>query len=107
MTRFIYFWYGIGSTAIFVLSLLINYMLFQKTSFLLAYLLSSVFLFYATVKRLQDINQSGLKAFLMFIPLVKQLFFLYLLFPRGTDGDNAYGADPLSYLKSKPMRGLK
>lgn len=47
------------------------------------------------IRRLHDIGLSGYFVLLALIPLVSLGFMLYILFKKGTDGDNAYGPDPL------------
>ncbi len=47
------------------------------------------------IKRLHDLDKGGLWALIMLIPIVDFFFGLYLLFAKGTDGNNQYGADPL------------
>lgn len=46
------------------------------------------------VRRLHDINKSGLMFFVLLIPLVGAIWLLVLLFTEGTIGENKYGADP-------------
>lgn len=48
-----------------------------------------------TVKRLHDLNKGGLFALILLVPIVNFFFELYLLFVKGTDGQNEYGEDPL------------
>ncbi|MBQ7198976.1 MAG: DUF805 domain-containing protein, partial [Selenomonadaceae bacterium] len=47
------------------------------------------------IKRLHDLDKGGLWVLIMLIPIVDFFFGLYLLFAKGTDGYNQYGADPL------------
>ena len=49
------------------------------------------------VRRLHDLNKSWTWIFILFIPLVNFLFYLYLLFAKGTVGSNRFGDDPLEY----------
>ena len=48
-----------------------------------------------SVKRLHDINNNGLIAFVIFIPGVEILLMLYLFMIKGNEGFNAYGSDPI------------
>ncbi len=48
-----------------------------------------------TIRRLQDLNHSPLVWMLGYLPVINLFFFLYLLFAKGTEGDNVYGPDPL------------
>ena len=48
------------------------------------------------VRRLHDLDKSGYFALIWFIPLIGFLFSIYLMFAKGTDGPNQYGADPLN-----------
>ncbi|EKU71120.1 DUF805 domain-containing protein [Selenomonas sp. F0473] len=47
------------------------------------------------IRRLHDTNQSGFFCLLNFVPFVNIGLGLYLLFKKGTEGDNDYGSDPL------------
>lgn len=49
------------------------------------------------VRRLHDLNHSGLFWLLSFIPLVNFFLAIYLIFFKGTDGENRYGPDPLAW----------
>lgn len=55
-------------------------------------LISSVML---SIRRLHDLNKSGWFVLISFIPVIGFFWGLYLLFAKGTAGDNDYGADPL------------
>ena len=44
----------------------------------------------ATVKRLHDIDKSGWYALYILIPFLSIFFLFYLLFSKGTDGENRY-----------------
>jgi uncharacterized membrane protein YhaH (DUF805 family) len=48
------------------------------------------------VRRFHDLNKSGWHYWLGIIPVVNIIVGLYLLFAKGTDGDNEYGPDPLA-----------
>jgi uncharacterized membrane protein YhaH (DUF805 family) len=48
------------------------------------------------VKRLHDLNWPGLAGLLFFIPFIGLILGLILLFKKGTQGPNQYGADPLA-----------
>lgn len=56
-----------------------------------------------SVRRLHDLNKTGWLALIQFFSLIPFLriisgiFGLYLLFARGTEGENEYGDDPLNY----------
>ncbi|WP_250461690.1 DUF805 domain-containing protein [Microbulbifer litoralis] len=45
------------------------------------------------VRRLHDLNQSGIWVLLLVLPLVNLGLLIYLLFFRGTDGANQYGPE--------------
>lgn len=60
----------------------------------------------AHVRRLHDINQSGLLTLLVFVPFVNLLLFLYLLFTLGTEGANKYG-NPVNSYNYWVVTGLK
>lgn len=47
------------------------------------------------VRRLHDLDLSGWWMLLLFVPLVNILFYIYILFFKGTEGPNQYGEDPL------------
>ena len=46
-------------------------------------------------RRLHDLDKSGWWMLLLFVPLVNILFYIYILFFKGTEGPNQYGEDPL------------
>lgn len=46
-------------------------------------------------RRLHDLDKSGWWMLLLFVPLVNILFYIYILFFKGTEGPNQYGDDPL------------
>ena len=50
------------------------------------------------IKRLHDLNKSGWLYLIAIIPYINLLFFIYVSFFKGTDGENEYGADPLADL---------
>ena len=52
-------------------------------------------IFTLVIRRLHDLNRSGKFAILLFIPVVSFFLMLYLIFAKGTDGENRFGADPL------------
>ncbi|HEV2403598.1 MAG TPA: DUF805 domain-containing protein [Candidatus Saccharimonadales bacterium] len=60
----------------------------------------------AYVRRLHDVNQSGLLTLLVFVPFVNLLLFLYLLFAPGTQGANKYG-NPVNSYNYWVVTGLK
>ena len=49
-----------------------------------------------SIRRLHDLNRNGWFWLLCFIPLVNFFLGIYLLFFRGTEGENRYGPDPLA-----------
>ncbi|MBJ6108658.1 DUF805 domain-containing protein [Hymenobacter sp. BT523] len=46
------------------------------------------------VRRLHDVNKSGLFLLIAFIPLVGAIWLLVLMCTEGTPGDNQYGPNP-------------
>ena len=53
--------------------------------------------FMVGIRRLHDLNRTGWFMLLVFIPVVNLIFAIYLLFFKGTEGYNNYGADPLQF----------
>lgn len=49
---------------------------------------------FSVVKRLHDLNLSGVFYWVCLIPLVNIIFWFFVLFVRGTRGGNNYGPDP-------------
>ena len=105
--RLRYLAYGMGLAFIFYAALLIALIplggLFAagaSSSFLalavmaVLYIPLLVFSWGFMVRRLNDLDRSGWFSLLMFIPLVNFFVALYLIFGRGTDGVNNYGAPP-------------
>ncbi|EGS32643.1 MULTISPECIES: DUF805 domain-containing protein [Megasphaera] len=50
------------------------------------------------IRRLHDRNKSGWHCIIMYLPYIGILFWVYLLFAKGTKGNNKYGPDPLTHL---------
>lgn len=105
--RLRYLAYGAGLGLIFYAVLLIALIPFgglfgggSSSSFLalavmgVLYIPMLVFSWGFMVRRLNDMNRSGWFSLLMLIPLVNFFVALYLIFGRGTDGVNNYGAPP-------------
>ena len=59
----------------------------------IALIVSSVMLM---IRRLHDLNRSGWFFLVGLVPLINFIFGLYLLFAKGTEGQNRFGADPLT-----------
>lgn len=59
-------------------------------------------------QRLRDLNWSGWYALLCLVPLLGYLLSLYLALSKGTEGANAYGEDPRTFLpaSSRARRGV-
>lgn len=60
----------------------------------LLYIPLMVFSWGYIVRRLNDLNKSGWLSLLMLVPLANVGLLLYVLFGRGTEGNNNYGAPP-------------
>lgn len=62
-------------------------------------LVSGLFGFVASImmleRRLHDLDKSGWWMLLLCVPLINILFYIYILFFKGTEGPNQYGEDPL------------
>ena len=54
------------------------------------------------IRRLHDTGLSGFFVLLSFVPIISFGLLLYLLFKKGTEGDNQYGPDPLDGAASAP-----
>lgn len=48
------------------------------------------------IRRCHDMGKSGWLTLLLFVPFVNMIWVLVLLFKKGTEGENAYGPDPLA-----------
>jgi len=55
------------------------------------------FLIYFTIKRLHDLDRSGLHLFYLFIPFYNIYLMFIILYKRGTHGNNKYGEDPIYF----------
>jgi len=55
---------------------------------------AAVLIAFQAVKRLHDLGRPGTHYWLFFIPLYNVYIGLVLLFQKGIEGSNAYGADP-------------
>lgn len=54
-----------------------------------------VLLFSLTIRRLHDLDKTGWLALLNYVPIANIALSIYVLFFRGTEGNNKYGEDPL------------
>lgn len=61
---------------------------------IVAYIMLLVTSLFIMIKRLHDVNRSGWLLLLLLVPLINIILGLYMLFARGTDGDNKYGPPP-------------
>ena len=55
----------------------------------------SIYQVSAFIRRLHDIDKTAWLTLLVFVPVINFIFVLYLVFAKGTQGPNQYGADPL------------
>jgi uncharacterized membrane protein YhaH (DUF805 family) len=70
--------------------------------FVIVYLLAFIsFYISLMIRRLHDLNKTGLLWLLSFIPFVGILFSFYLLFSPGGVGENKYGSQPFPKLSIK------
>lgn len=77
---------------------MIPYMLLEMELEILAgvfFLLLGIAGLMLNIKRCHDLDKTGWFVLLLAVPLLNAVVLLYLLFARGTYGDNAYGPDPL------------
>lgn len=83
---------------VLVLSIVMNLALLVKAQYPILYwavvILCDIVAVVLTVRRLHDIGRRGFVAVLCFVPIVNELFMLYLTFKRGDVGANLYGEDP-------------
>jgi Predicted membrane protein len=110
INRFRYFWYPIGVGFIIAIPDFIFLGIyglravalgeappFVSSIHAIIQLLNTLYLVSFGVRRLKDLDKSGWLILVLIIPLVNVGLFLYLLFFKGTDGQNQYGPDPLEY----------
>ncbi|WP_427112748.1 DUF805 domain-containing protein [Megasphaera sueciensis] len=57
--------------------------------------IANIYQILISVQRLHDLNQSGKIAGFLVIPIINLFLLSYLIFFKGTSGDNQYGLDPL------------
>jgi uncharacterized membrane protein YhaH (DUF805 family) len=60
----------------------------------------TVVIAFQAVKRLHDLDRAGTHYWLLLIPFYNVYLSLVLLFKKGTEGSNRYGADPLAVVRS-------
>ena len=51
---------------------------------------------FLSIRRLHDLDKSGWLYLIMFVPFVNIIFWIYILFKKGTHGSNRFGDAPLS-----------
>lgn len=73
---------------------------------MLLLVLALVFLLILARRRLQDLNQPGIFALVMLIPLVNMIAFIYFIFAKGSNGINAHGAKPIAATEFDKTRAL-
>ncbi len=56
----------------------------------------TIYVVYISIGRLKDMNANPWWAVLSIIPLISLIFFIALMFLKGTEGENQYGKDPLT-----------
>ena len=82
-----------------VITLAILYNTYKNTAFIFlgAIIVIAAFIvnLLLKIRRLHDLNHSGLWILVVFAPVAHFLFFVFLLFWKGTEGPNQYGPDPL------------
>ena len=82
-----------------VITLAILYKTYKNTAFIFlgAIIVIAAFIvnLLLKIRRLHDLNHSGLWILVVFAPVAHFLFFVFLLFWKGTEGPNQYGPDPL------------
>jgi uncharacterized membrane protein YhaH (DUF805 family) len=107
LNRAKYFWrtllIGIGVNIMaFVVAFLLGGIMGENAepaALLVGYLLAlagAVVIAFEAVKRLHDLERPGAHYWLLLIPGYNIYLALVLLFKRGTNGPNRYGADPLA-----------
>ena len=82
-----------------VITLAILYKTYKNTAFIFlgAIIVIAAFIvnLLLKIRRLHDLNHSGLWILVVFAPVAHFLFFVFLLFWKGTEGPNHYGPEPL------------
>lgn len=112
-----YFWHSLNSTLMLWLSILIvgMYTVYNADSMSTVLVGSCIVVFIVimisetsmTIRRLHDLNLSGAHYFLLFIPLVNMYYGVRLTFVKGTEGDNQFGADPLTPEEELERGGIR
>lgn len=94
-------WFFLATTIVSIILTILDTALFSglaaqigvlSTIFSLAVLIPSLSV---GARRLHDVGRSGWWQLLILIPLLGWAVLLYFFATKGTDGDNAFGADPL------------
>ena len=70
------------------------------------YLASFVFYFMLAKRRFNDMDKSGWFCILILIPLVNLFIILWLIFGRGTRGENRFGPEPVANPLSVKILGI-
>lgn len=63
--------------------------------FMVLFVMGYIGIFTFTIRRCHDIEKSGWYSLINFIPFANIGFWIYLMYQKGTIGDNPYGPDPL------------
>lgn len=90
--------YLIRGTILSIPIVILNYLFSYYENFAIVLIIIiialTILLVIQFIKRLHDINMSGLYWLLCLIPIVNLIFGLYVVFKEGTAGSNQYGSDP-------------
>lgn len=90
-----YWLYDFFLSVIFVcINIIFPYENIIKTIFVIPFVFFDIYL---KIKRLHDLDRSGLHIFYLLVPFY-QIYLIYILrFKRGTYGNNKYGEDPILF----------
>jgi len=76
---------------------------FTEIFFILLVIIYLIAYIVQDVKRLHDLDSSGIWIILRFIPIISLIFSFYLLLADGTVGPNQYGEDPKGRTPQNPQ----
>ena len=108
--------YFIRIVALFILLIILSFFIgvigavlnsgnlyFTEIFFILLVIIYLIAYIVQDVKRLHDLDSSGIWIILRFIPIISLIFSFYLLLADGTVGPNQYGEDPKGRTPQNPQ----
>ena len=101
ISRSTYWYYGLSIFGLIIVALIVDNFMGTNDSnsgygffFSVLWLISLITGIFVSIKRSHDLNWSGWRILLMFVPFANFVVLVYWAYAKGTVGPNKYGFDP-------------